>query len=111
MPALPSFPPASPDDVLDYDFPFLADLLAGETLLTASVLAMPPGLVVIGVTPASPTPVARLTGGVSGTRYVLFCTAATSFGRVLIAEAVLVIGALGLDDPNLTTPAPAGEVP
>lgn len=107
MPTLPPFPPASPDDVLDYSFPVGVDLQPGETIVSAVAVSVPPGVTIVATTVATPAPVVRATGGVSGQRYTLVCSLTTSQGRALIAQAALLIGPLGLDDPNLAVPAPA----
>lgn len=107
MPTLPNFAPASPDDVLDYAFPVPEYLLAGETIAAASVVSVPAGLTIGAVTVATPAPVARIGGGVSGTRYSVVCSMTTSQGRAIVAQAALLIGPVGLDDPNLATPNPA----
>ena len=107
MALFPAFPPASPDDVLDYPFSFLALLEPGETLAEATLIIAPNGLAEISLSVAGAVATARITGGVSGTRYLVACAVATSFGRVVAGVAPLVVGPVGLDDPNLATPAPA----
>ena len=80
-------------------FEFLGELVAGETLSTATVTAAvysgtdaSPSSLISGSASASGTQVSqKLTGGVEGVIYKLTCTITTSAGNTLVKTGFLAV--------------------
>jgi hypothetical protein len=86
--ALPSFPPQTPNDLLDNKFVF--SLPAGDTIVSASVgsdttLAFPAQVI------SGNSVVVWVTGGVQNTTATLTCSITTSGGRTYYRSATMQI--------------------
>ena len=97
--------PKSPDDRLPYRFRFGDALLPGETLSGAPVItATPSGLTITPIGIAGGDVRVWIAGGAPQTAYTLTCTMVSSGGRSVCREAVLTVGAVGLDDASVIAP-------
>ena len=91
----------SPDDRLPALFSFAGQLGAGETIVPGSVSFLSGAAALVAEDPAiaGSDVGAWISGGAPNTVYALACLAQTSGGRLLVVEARIFIGPVGLDDP------------
>jgi hypothetical protein len=96
-----SFGIKAPDDLLDYGlrFPGLPD---GDALSgTPAITAAPFGLTIVSAAIEGAALVLWIEGGSPDTAYMIGWSIGTAQGRALQGEAVLYVGAAGLDDPSI----------
>lgn len=95
------FDAKDPAATVSASFDFAASLAVGETISSASTTATvysgtdatPAAILSGAATPSGGKVVQKLTGGVSGVVYYLFCAAMTSTGQVLVRDGYLAVEA------------------
>lgn len=94
-----TWPPKAAGATKNFEFDFISDLAAGETLSGATVTATvwsgndgnPSGLISGAASISGTVVTQKLTGGVAGNIYAVTCTATTSAGQTLVRSAYLVV--------------------